>query len=373
MRCCSLLLALTLLLVASCRREKEPERAYDLAKSRLLMTTGEELLDDSGDAKILPAELLAKLDESPEGRQLASLMREQWAQRELVAEANRLLAEERYNDLGELLERAQREGLATSQLLELTGLPQALQALRLYCARRPYERAADLEQNLEFLRPWVRQLQTLSPAFQSFYQEQQEQLLVMRQQEAVAAEEHILQRLDWLLVNANQSAQAGDFLAQSAEEYPQLPILRYLTHAADGNWQPAEALLQTLASPAGFLGRASTRERLSLELAIALSWDSLDEESRRRLGTEWENSTTTTSLSGTFLRARCLKNAAFFESAIAAWQKQATPAELLNDAPAFLADYLEVQFPDGIQAVTGWSLAAPDFAGGLSRLLEAAK
>ena len=134
-----------LLLLAACRREEEPERTYDLAPSRALLATGEQLLDSERASSAVPSELLAQLEATAAGRALAGALREQQSQHALVAEANRLLVEERYNDLAELLERAQREGLATSQLLELTGLPQALQALRLYCARRPYEHAADLE------------------------------------------------------------------------------------------------------------------------------------------------------------------------------------------------------------------------------------
>ena len=263
-----LLSILILFLVASCQREDEPERVYDLAQSRALMTTGEQLLDGIEDATAVPAEAMAQLEATPDGRRVADALHEQWAQRELVTEANQLLATERYNDLAELLERAQREGLATTQLLELNGLPQALQALRLYCARRPYEHASDLEQNLEFLRPWLRQLQAFSPAFQNFYQEQQAQLLAMRQQEAVAVEENILQRLDWMLSTTALSSQAGDYLAQAANDFPQLPILRYLSRSGTA-WQPTVLLDQQLSSPSGFLARASTRERLSLELAIA--------------------------------------------------------------------------------------------------------
>ena len=174
----SLSLALCLLSLAACRREEEPPRAYDLTASRALLATGEQLLQESMAAEgatgeVVSAETLAELEATPVGRRLAGALREQQVQHELVARANQLLAAERYNDLAVLLERAQREGLATTELLELTGLPQALQALRLFCARRPYEHAADLEQNLEFLRPWVRQLQELSPAFQAFHQEQQ--------------------------------------------------------------------------------------------------------------------------------------------------------------------------------------------------------
>ena len=366
----SLLLVVLLLLLAACRREEEPERTYDLSPSRALLATGEQLLDSERASSAVPSELLAQLEATAAGRALAGALREQQSQHALVAEANRLLVEERYNDLAELLERAQREGLATSQLLELTGLPQALQALRLYCARRPYEHAADLEQNLEFLRPWVRQLQALSPAFQVFYQEQQSQLLAMRQQEAAVAEERILHRLDWLLASARQTSQAGDFLAQSAAEFPQLPILRLLSRVGEG-WQPGDALRQPLASAAGFLARASTREKLSLELSIALCWNDLDDEAKEHLRAEWKNSTTAT-LTGTFLRAKCLRDTALFEAAIAQWQAQASPEELLRDAPAFLGDYLDCFLADAPDAKT-WAAAAPDFSSILTRLLQSSK
>ena len=367
----NLVLALLLLLVVSCQRESEQERTYDLTQSQALMVTGEQLLDGGAEASAVSAETLAQLETTPAGRRVADALREQWAQRALVAEANQLLASERYNDLAELLERAQHEGLATSQLLELNGLPQAFQALRLYCARRPYEHASDLEQNLEFLRPWLRQLQTLSPTFQEFYQEQQEQLLAMRRQEAVAAEENILQRLDWMMASATQSSQAADYLAQAADEFPQLPILRYLSRTGDA-WQPTSALLQEISASSGFLARASARERLSLELAIALVWEALDDDTRQRLTQEWENSPVTSSLTGTFLRAKCLKSIELFEDGVAVWQRHASEEERLNDAPAFLADYLDSKFSNQ-PPTSSWGTAAPDFASVLTRLLEAAK
>ena len=367
---CNLLLMLMLLLLASCRQKEEPERTYDLSQSRALLATGEQMLDEATAGTAIPPETLAQLEETSEGRRLADALREHRAQHELMAEANRLLVAERYNDLAVLLERAQREGLATSQLLELAGLPQALQALRLYCARRPFEHAADLEQNLEFLRPWLRQLQELSPAFQIFLQEQQAQLMAMRQQEAVAAEEDILQQLDWLMANATQASHAGDYLAQAANDFPQLPILQYLQRSGDA-WQPTGILRQQLDVPNGFLARASTRERLSLELAFALVWDALGEEAQGVLAQEWKNSTTTSSLTGTFLKAKCLKDITLFESAIATWQHKATQDELLNGSPAFLDDYLEALFPEAPSP--SWSLAAPDFANSLGRLLECAR
>ena len=366
-----LLSILILFLVASCQREDEPERVYDLAQSRALMTTGEQLLDGIEDATAVPAEAMAQLEATPDGRRVADALHEQWAQRELVTEANQLLATERYNDLAELLERAQREGLATTQLLELNGLPQALQALRLYCARRPYEHASDLEQNLEFLRPWLRQLQAFSPAFQNFYQEQQAQLLAMRQQEAVAVEENILQRLDWMLSTTALSSQAGDYLAQAANDFPQLPILRYLSRSGTA-WQPTVLLDQQLSSPSGFLARASTRERLSLELAIALTWEALDNDAHQRIAEEWKNFPATTLLTGTFLRAKCLKSPELFENGFDSWQRRATETECLRDSPAFLGDYLDSLFSTEVPS-SAWDIAAPDFASVLSRFLEAAK
>ncbi|MBQ4479544.1 MAG: hypothetical protein II943_02790 [Victivallales bacterium] len=290
MRGLSISILILLLMAAglSCRKETNAERSYDLNASRALLTTGELLLDGQGDSPDLPPETIRHLEHVPEGRQLVSVLHAQRLQRELINEANQLLATERYNDLAGLLERAQRENLATSQLLELAGLPQALQGLRLYCARRPYERAADLEQNLDFLRPWVRQLQELSPAFQAFYLEQQQQLIAMRQQEAAAAEEEILHKLDRMLASAQSAPQGVDFLTQAATDFPQLPILRFVQRMGNA-WHPTEALRTQLATASGVFARASTRERLSLELAIALSWNSLGVDLRQRLAAEWWN------------------------------------------------------------------------------------
>lgn len=356
----------------SCRKETAMERSYDLGTSRALLSTGELLLDGQDAAPALPPETLQKLEQTPEGRQLVGVLQAQRLQRELINEANLLLATERYNDLAGLLERAQRENLATSQLLELAGLPQALQGLRLYCARRPYERAADLEQNLDFLRPWARQLQELSPAFQEFYQEQQQQLLAMRQQEAAAAEEKVLRELDRMLASTQSAPQGADFLAQAAADFPQLPILRFVQRTGD-QWHPTDALRTQLAAK-GFLARASSRERLGLELAVALTWNSLGTELRQRLADEWRDVPSAVSLTGTLLRAVCLRDIGLFEEGIVAWQAQAAPGQLLRDAPSYLPEAMAImnQTTTGAPA-DSWRLPAPDFATVLIRLLEAAQ
>ena len=373
MRSCLLpIIVLLVLLATSCRQEPEGERTYDLRTSSALLSTGELLLGDENRSESLPDGLLAQLEESRVGRSLAAVLREHWLQREVLLEANRLLAQERYNDLSLLLEKAQREGLATTQLLELAGLPQALQALRLYCARRPYEHASDLEQNLDFLRPWARQLQSLSPAFQYFYQEQQSQLLAMRQQEAVAAEEQVLRRLDWLLSCENQKSRAGDHLAQAAMAYPQLPILKLVQLTSSGAWQ-ATAALHDLLATSGFLPKASKRERLSIELACALAWKSLANSETETLAREWQNLPEAVSLAGTFLRARCLNESSLFEEAIASWQRNASETELAEDAPACLGDYLTCLLDDQATVDSDWARPAPDFASVLHRAASLSK
>ena len=365
---CSILFLLLVAGTVSCRQEKQEEHTYDLNTSQALLAIGEQLLNKPEESPTLSPELTRQLEESSEGRQLTGILQNQRLQRELIHEANLLLATERYNDLASLLERAQREDLATTQLLELAGLPQAFQALRLFCARRPYEHAADLEQNLDFLRPWARQLQTLSPTFQAFYQKQQQQLMAMRQQEAVAAEEHILRELDRKLASAKNASQATDFLGQAANEFPQLPILQ-LVQRIDNEWHPTELFLKQLNSPAGFLTRASTRERLSLELAIALVWNKIGLDLHQRIADEWKISGNTISLTGTLLRAVCLNNITLFEGGILAWQEQASPDDLRHDAPSYLPDYLKILLQAAPSA--SWHASAPDFATTLIRFLEA--
>ena len=362
---CACMLLFSLLLAVSCRQEQEGGREYDLHTSELLLTTGDELFQADERPTGFPPELLAELETNRLTSPLAQVLQAQVVQRELIQEANRLLAAERYNDLAALLEKAQREGIATTQLMELNGLPQALQALRLYCARRPYERAADLEQNLDFLRPWLRQLQSLSPAFQLFYQEQQTQLLAMRQQEAAAAEEQVLKRLDWLLACERQKGQASDYLAQVAEAFPQLPILKLLQRQPNAGWQAAASLRELLAT-GDALSHASTRERLSIELAVALAWNSLGTAETAVLAQEWKK-LPAVSLTGTFLQASCLKDHALFENAIAAWQRNASPTEQAEDSPAWLSVYLECLLGKDAQSADAWRCPAVDFATALRR------
>lgn len=189
------LLAALLLSLSSCGRggeggDAKRRPAYDLGKSEALL--------DAGQALRSGAQVWEELSECAGlDPQVSRILREEGSQRELFAEANRLLQEQRFHDLSALLDDAERQGRATPTLLQLRQLPQALQALSLFCARRPYQKSEDLAQALIFLEPWKAELSRMAPkAFPPFWKNQEELLEELRMQEFLVKRDQWMHKLD---------------------------------------------------------------------------------------------------------------------------------------------------------------------------------
>ena len=182
MRLPGVLLVIILLLAPSCGKSSSSARQarrapYDLGRSDALIKTGEALVQENANWEELASSNLL----TPS---LTRILQDQVARRELFLEANTLLQEQRFNDMARLIDDAEKRGEATPALLELRGLPQALQALSLFCARRPYQNSKDLEQSLDFLAPWTAELARLAPnAFPTFLESQKALLEELREAE----------------------------------------------------------------------------------------------------------------------------------------------------------------------------------------------
>lgn len=324
-----LILLVVILLAALPPLAAAESTGYNLDRSRTLIAAGNALAEEAG-AAVLEG-ILAGMPGDDDCSMLLAHLQDHGRRRALFAQAEALLKDGRYHDLNALLDNAEKEGAATYELLLLRGLPQALQALTLFCARAPYTRSEDLAQSLDFLQPYVAELSSRSSVFNLFYQRQQNLLAELRDTERNRLFAERLAALDWQL--ATDGGTPKQLLRAIARQFGDVDFFLYVTEDAKvGRLLPTELLAYELPS-------ALPKEWF--ELACALTWSELSE-SQRKAAAGFLTARPAKTLTGMAMRAGFLGSAAEFEKAIRAWRERATPDELRGSCPAFLPQYLEI-------------------------------
>ncbi|MCQ2397383.1 MAG: hypothetical protein MJ106_06785 [Lentisphaeria bacterium] len=322
-----IILVLSLMLTGiSCKgkagRQSGRHRKYDLGRSEALLEAGEAFLSEDACWEDLAHSALL-------GDRLTGILRDDVSRRELFQAANALLQQERLNDLAALIDDAEKRGEATPALLELRGLPRALQALSLFCARRPYQKAQDLEQSLNFLSPWCEELSRLAPeAFPPFLESQNALLNELLEKEK---RERVLALQKDFCHAVTTSGGIGDdpisILVEIASVDETAEILDYMSPDMTMRAGLKTALL------AGEWSEA-------LELSSFVCWKHLDSETRSAMASLLEDGAVFT-LAGNVLKARVHASAKEFLDAIQQWQKECPTEELTTAYPSFLEESLE--------------------------------
>ena len=330
-----------ILLGGGCGRAPARKVGYDLARSETLLDVGDALLEhpeQAGDSdlwKRLDADERFRQNEA--FRELARLNEDYRRQRELFAHARQLLDQGRYNDLAAAINAAEQRGEVTHRLLALRDLPQALLALKLYCARRPYQSSDDIGHALEFLQPYRHVLDT-APSFRTFLEEQaalRERLVRLEREREVA---EAMARLDVALVTGAADAALQAMHLRTA--HPEAPLPQLIAADCASPSPRLQEILRTGSLP-------SADEQAALELALALCRPGMGASARaaseRLLRALPENVT----LTGTALKGACLKDASLLEKAIAEWHERDDGNLRQEDVPAFLPTYLTLCGVDG--------------------------
>ncbi len=318
-----------LLLALSCRRKEERTApAYDLGGSEALVESGLALEQQGG------THWQAWEQEGKLAPQVARILQEENGQRELMEEASRLLQEQRFHDFGALLDQAEREGRASPALLELRGLPQALQALALFCARRPYGKSQDLEDSLNFLSPWRQELSRMAPkTFPAFWDSQEALLASLRQEEFQRECRKWEAELELCLLTRQWVSRVPQCLKAFPRSGGDVELLGCL----------ADSPRAWLEAP----GWSAARE-----LASWLRWEELSAEDREILKKRLADQPPLT-MTGRILRGRLTRSPLAYMESLLLWQKamEAFPGDF---SPAFLAEYRELLPPAGkVAPVTG--------------------
>lgn len=332
-------------------------RTYDLGRSealmqsvRILLKAEQHTLSGAEEGKLLT--LLSSVDGS---EQLVSLLNAREEQERLFAEAGKLLKQGRYNQIDALLAQAEQRGKATPALLRLREVPPALQALSLYCARRPYVSAADLKRAIGELRGSASALEG-SPAFRHFLAAEEKRLAQMRAAENESRRHLLLSRLDMALSTAGQAAAAAAVRADLEKLLPETGVSLLLQPGSPS--RPSRLFAGLLAADGAVEPRLPDGVlQAELELAVALCWNGLN--ALQRQGAErMLAALKPQTVVATAMQAGFAASAARFAEALRMWRQRATPQELYSGAPSFLPALLRTAVGEP-SSRTHWQCAAP--------------
>ena len=241
----NIFLLISIFLCASCGGSKAP--SYDESQSESLRQASALLREQRY------GEALARLQGQGAGEynSLRELLLDQQNELELIGQANELLLKGSYGELSALVEKAERRGEASPELLQYRALPQALQALQLFCRKRPWENAADLENAMLWLQPYLPVLQE-SKSFVAFWQEQEEEKNTLLEAEKKAAESELLGQIDWQLANdeGHTAWQSAQRLQEQNPGHKLFALLDSLEKGLAGQFSddlPGDAMLLELA------------------------------------------------------------------------------------------------------------------------------
>jgi hypothetical protein len=316
-------------------------RHYDLQRSEALIKCGEALVA-SGGKPLSPEtmdEIMPGLALIGQSSSLIALLNERTEQYSLYERAAELLAKGNYNALSAMIDDAEENGKATAYLLQLRGLPQAFQALALYCARRPYDTAEDLERALSVLEPFQESLSS-SSRFMEFWRGEQDALVRLRASEGAARVSKQLHKLDWALATAGREHECEEIMRELISMKPQPALMRLTsgTQACRASVLLKECLDVSEDTELSIPDGVSTEE---FELALALTWEQLSS-AQRRNAQRWLRNAHVQTLTAQAMQAGIRGSLEQFIAALKSWRQRASARELRVDAPAFLPAMLQL-------------------------------
>ncbi|MBR6372523.1 MAG: hypothetical protein IKS20_05020 [Victivallales bacterium] len=178
------------LLLAGCGKAKAPD--FDSHQSELVLRACEAIADGKDQDAM---NVLNELRQYPatasfvEEAQLA--IRRHYNSRQI----NHTLQTGDLKKLKQFLIEAEKQGMLSSEMLLNSDMPDALQALMLFCAKMPWENSSSLQNALAQLAPFVEPL-SATEAFRQFYAEQRALLKKMEQEELQTKIDKCLATLD---------------------------------------------------------------------------------------------------------------------------------------------------------------------------------
>ena len=257
------------LAVAGCDREEAPD--YEGMESRLLTDALDGLRSEGATSSLSALRRLADVD--PDSR-LPDLAVAHERDRELVVRLNQQFRAGELAEASRILRHQQRYGDMGTIFMAWRGLPDALRAVQLYVAAKPYKTSAAVREALARL-DGHRELLDRAPAFVEFLKGEEVEIsgLVAHEREQVA--ESLFGDLDQLVLVGDPNADR--VLAQIvATVGPQHPLLLTVEAVARGDWRTVREVSESASS--------GMYQSEYLEIAFALFWDDLPGDVRQALG-----------------------------------------------------------------------------------------
>ncbi|NMA43774.1 MAG: hypothetical protein GX946_10395 [Oligosphaeraceae bacterium] len=320
----SLFLLICIFLCAACDGPKAAP--YDERKSEALTRASAMLREQRYDEAIA----LLQATGPGEYHSLLELLHAQQNDLALLRQANALLLKGDYNELIALIEKAERRGEASPQLLQYRSLPQALQALQLFCRKRPWESAADLETAMHWLQPYLPVLQE-SAVFRDFWQQQEREKQALLEAEKRAGDAELIRQIDWELANFNEEA-----AWQAVQKFQQKNPTHELFSMLD---VPKQRLAREFAKSLS----AGTKPGLLVELALLLNLSHGDATLQRAVKKHFDapKLEPPMSLAGLIAAARINDDPALYSAAYTQWLSRNSDK---RKKPAFLVELLDSFF-----------------------------
>lgn len=342
-----------LILLVSCDRPAPHD--YDESKNQTLSRLCQFLRHEQYDQAI---DLLKNVEDA-EQRVLLETLSSHEQERLRLMKANKFLQEGRFSELSELIEQAEKKGEASPELLEYRAAPQALQALQVFCSRMPWESPEDLENAMNWLKPYLGTLQQ-APAFEAFWQQQLDKREILYKARFAKQQDDLLVRIDQLLAG-NQRPAAWNSLEALWQLNPKHPIFSLLDQRQRLLKENVQQVLQSATLPA----------QVS-ELAVALTWPNLNRRQQQLLMglLTPPNGTPPKTLAGSILAAEALASPELYAIALQRWT--ALP-ENQKRFPWFLEKALsEIFFQPGQFNARCWRTPCPNLTDFFARINQIA-
>lgn len=225
---------------------------------------------------------------------------------ELLNKADSLLQNGHFNELNSLVESAEKQGEASPELLQYRAVPQALQALQLFCSRKPWEKAEDLQSAINWLKPYLNMLQK-AQTFNEFWLAElqlRDELLI---KETKNLEYKMLKEID-LLISEKKIVQAWIKTRSLQQQVPDNEIFNLVNPI---NENSEKALFTAL--------KQKQSSSLALEIALMLVYNKLQTAEKNNVNNFLTNLTDCQSYSALLQKAELLDDPDLYLQAFQKW------------------------------------------------------
>ena len=252
-------------LVIGCGKKKRQAPEYDSRRAELLFAACDAMR--AGDtARSLDA--LGQMTREYPADKFPAVAYRQEQKRELLEQANQLLADVSLNQLEQLLRDTETKGLVSPEMLAYSQIKNALDQLRVFVSRMPWTSAAALRQNLRNLDAYDAVLRQ-SQSYAEFRKQQDETLARLVADESKAAVANTAAALELALITGNGLTRARAACKTLAESQPE----NFLTRALSIE---SESVALKLCAEAS----ADKEKQMFIEIAALEKWGALPKPAR---------------------------------------------------------------------------------------------